>query len=116
MSKALTPFSPSSWEKSSNILFWNASLIPNAFPGGIDKVTLDAFTAIAVHSDMKRTGYLSCSNDSLNKLFSNIIWAGPAMPRSLSVLPALIMMLKNSIQNGWLIWLRISRKTVMSAM
>lgn len=23
---------------------------------------------------MKRTGYLSCSNDSLNKLFSNIIW------------------------------------------
>ncbi len=74
MSKALTPFSPSSWEKSSNILFWNASLIPNAFPGGIDKVTLDAFTAIAVHSDMKRTGYLSCSNDSLNKLFSNIIW------------------------------------------
>ena len=73
-SKALTPFSPSSWEKSSNILFWNASLIPNAFPGGIAKVTLDAFTAIAVHSDMKRTGYLSCSNDSLNKLFSNIIW------------------------------------------
>jgi hypothetical protein len=73
LSKALTPFSPSSWEKSSNILFWNASLIPNAFPAGIDKVTPDAFTAIAVHSDMKRTGYLSCSNDSLNKLFSNII-------------------------------------------
>ena len=23
---------------------------------------------------MKRTGYLSCSNDSLNKLFSNLIW------------------------------------------
>lgn len=23
---------------------------------------------------MKRTGYLSCSNDSLNKFFSNIIW------------------------------------------
>ena len=57
------------------LTFWGFRYIRvNAFPGGIDKVTLDAFTAIAVHSDMKRTGYLSCSNDSLNKLFSNIIW------------------------------------------
>ena len=57
------------------LTFWGFRYIRvNAFPGGIDKVTPDAFTAIAVHSDMKRTGYLSCSNDSLNKLFSNIIW------------------------------------------
>lgn len=57
------------------LTFWGFRYIRvNEFPGGIDKVTLDAFTAIAVHSDMKRTGYLSCSNTNLNKLFSNIIW------------------------------------------
>ena len=30
--------------------------------------------AVVVHSDMKRTGYFACSNDKINKLFSNIIW------------------------------------------
>ena len=44
------------------------------FPGGLDKADPSCFTAIAVHSDMKRTGYLSCSNPLLNQLFSNIIW------------------------------------------
>ena len=32
------------------------------------------FTAIAVHSDMKRTGWLKSGNDELNQLFSNIVW------------------------------------------
>jgi alpha-L-rhamnosidase len=32
------------------------------------------FTAVVVHSDIKRIGCLSCSNESLNKLFTNIIW------------------------------------------
>ncbi|MDD3766185.1 MAG: family 78 glycoside hydrolase catalytic domain [Eubacteriales bacterium] len=32
------------------------------------------FTAIVVHSNMKRTGYFSCSNEKVNKLFQNIIW------------------------------------------
>lgn len=44
------------------------------FPGGLYKADPSCFTAIAVHSDMKRTGYLSCSNPLLNQLFSNIIW------------------------------------------
>lgn len=44
------------------------------FPGGIDAAGLDNFHAIAVHSDIKRTGYLSCSNTLLNRLFDNIIW------------------------------------------
>ena len=44
------------------------------FPGGLYKADPACFTAIAVHSDMKRTGYLSCSNPLLNQLFSNIIW------------------------------------------
>ena len=57
------------------LTFWGFRYIRvNEFPGGVDKVTLDTFTAIAVHSDMKRTGYFSCSNTKLNKLFSNIIW------------------------------------------
>ena len=41
------------------------------FPG---TVRADNFTAIVVHSDIKRTGYLSCGVPMLNKLFENIIW------------------------------------------
>ena len=44
------------------------------FPGGAETAAPENFTAIAVHSDMKRTGYLSCSNPLLNKLFENVIW------------------------------------------
>lgn len=32
------------------------------------------FTAVVVHSEMKRTGYIECSDPLLNQLFSNIIW------------------------------------------
>ena len=32
------------------------------------------FTAIAVHSDMKRTGFLESGCAELNRLFSNIVW------------------------------------------
>ena len=46
----------------------------NQFPGGIQNASLENFTAIAVHSDMKRTGWLSCSDPLLNRLFDNIIW------------------------------------------
>lgn len=35
---------------------------------------LSDFTAIVVHSDMKRTGYFECSNPLVNKLFANVIW------------------------------------------
>lgn len=44
------------------------------FPGGIENAKPEHFTAIAVHSDMKRTGTLSCSHPLLNRLFDNIIW------------------------------------------
>jgi len=46
----------------------------NEFPGGTDNAASENFTAIAVYSDIKRTGYLSSSNPLLNKLFSNVIW------------------------------------------
>lgn len=46
----------------------------NQFPGGIENASIDCFTAIPLHSDMKRTGHLSCSNPLLNRLFHNIIW------------------------------------------
>ncbi|MBQ7848686.1 MAG: family 78 glycoside hydrolase catalytic domain [Clostridia bacterium] len=46
----------------------------NEFPGGVDKAALHHFTAIAVHSEMRRTGRLSTSDPMLNRLFSNIIW------------------------------------------
>lgn len=44
------------------------------FPGGIENVTADIFTAIAVYSDIKRTGWLRCSNPLLNTFFENVIW------------------------------------------
>ena len=40
-------------------------------PGNIKP---EQFKAIAVHTDMKRTGYFSCSNEKINKLYQNIIW------------------------------------------
>ena len=33
-----------------------------------------AFTAIAVNSDMKRTGHYRCGNEKINQLYHNIIW------------------------------------------
>lgn len=32
------------------------------------------FTAISVHTDMRRTGHFSCSNEKINKLYKNVIW------------------------------------------
>ena len=46
----------------------------DAFPGGATLAKPENFTAIVVHSEMKRTGHLSCSDPLLNQLFSNIIW------------------------------------------
>ena len=43
----------------------------NEFPCELD---LNSVSAIVVHSDIKRTGYLNSSSPLLNKLFSNIIW------------------------------------------
>lgn len=44
------------------------------FPGGPSCVKAHNFKAVAVYSDMKRTGTIRCSNAMLNQLFSNIIW------------------------------------------
>lgn len=44
------------------------------FPGGKDKVTPSTFKAICVHSDLKRTGKISTSNEKLNKFISNVFW------------------------------------------
>ena len=34
-----------------------------------------SFTAVAVYSDMARTGYFSCGNEKLNRLFENSLWS-----------------------------------------
>ena len=39
-----------------------------------DTVDPDAFTAVAVHSDMARTGDFVCGNQKVNQLYHNIIW------------------------------------------
>lgn len=41
---------------------------------GLDTVDPAAFTAIVVHSDMKRTGYFSCANELLNQFVHNVLW------------------------------------------
>lgn len=38
------------------------------------EVKADNFTAIVVHSDLKRTGYIRTSNPVLNRFFENVIW------------------------------------------
>jgi len=38
------------------------------------EVDLSCFTAIAVNSEMKRTGRFSCGNAKINQLYHNIIW------------------------------------------
>ncbi|MBR2315128.1 MAG: family 78 glycoside hydrolase catalytic domain [Clostridia bacterium] len=43
----------------------------DAYPAEIDPKN---FTAIVVHSDIKRTGYIESSDPLLNQLFSNIVW------------------------------------------
>ena len=42
-----------------------------AWPG---EAQANQFTAVAVHSDMKRTGWLKSGDETLNRLFSNIVW------------------------------------------
>ena len=39
-----------------------------------DEVRLENFTAIVVHSELKRTGHFECSSEMLNKLYHNVIW------------------------------------------
>ena len=52
--------------------FWGFRYIKvNSFPC---ELTLKSIKAIAIHSDLKRTGYLESSSPLLNKLFKNIIW------------------------------------------
>lgn len=42
-----------------------------SYPG---EIKLENFTAYAVHSNMKETGFFECSNTDLNQLQHNIIW------------------------------------------
>ena len=39
-----------------------------------EEVKAENFTAIVMHSDLKRTGYFKCGYAKLNQLYSNIIW------------------------------------------
>ena len=43
----------------------------DSYPNDIDP---ENFTAIVLHSDIKRTGYIESSEFLLNQLFSNIVW------------------------------------------
>lgn len=44
------------------------------FPGGPENAKPENFQAIAVYSNIRRTGRLSCSDPLLNKFFDNVIW------------------------------------------
>ena len=43
----------------------------SGYPG---QVTTDMITGIVVHSDTERTGYFSCSDSLVNRLYQNILW------------------------------------------
>ena len=54
------------------LAFWGFRYLRvDSFP---EPLTAESIRAIVVHSDIKRTGYLSSSSPLLNQLFSNIIW------------------------------------------
>ncbi len=40
-----------------------------------ENINSDDFTAIALYSDMKRTGFIECADERVNKLFSNTLWS-----------------------------------------
>lgn len=40
-----------------------------------EHITIDNFRAVAVYSDMKRTGYIRTSDERLNRLFDNALWS-----------------------------------------
>lgn len=42
--------------------------------GWSDEIKPENFTAVVVHSELRRTGYFECSDERVNKLFGNIIW------------------------------------------
>lgn len=39
-----------------------------------DTVDVDGIRAIAVHSELRRTGRFSCGNEKINQLYHNVIW------------------------------------------
>lgn len=39
-----------------------------------DEVDLSKFEAVAIYSDIKRTGHFVCGNNKINQLYSNVIW------------------------------------------
>ena len=43
----------------------------SGWPGDLDP---DAFTAVVIHSDLRRTGTFECSDPMLNQLHSNVVW------------------------------------------
>ena len=47
----------------------------NEFPGGCGAARPENFTAVVMHSDMRRTGRLSCSDPLLDRFFENAIWS-----------------------------------------
>ncbi|KAI1872781.1 uncharacterized protein JN550_003655 [Neoarthrinium moseri] len=40
-----------------------------------DPLTVDSISAAVMHTDMRRTGYFESSNESLNRLHSNVTWS-----------------------------------------
>ena len=41
----------------------------------LDEVDLSGFTAVAIYTDMKRTGRFNCGDPKINQLYHNIVWS-----------------------------------------
>lgn len=46
----------------------------NKFPAGVENAAANNFTAVVVHSNIERTGYVHSSDHMLNRLFENCLW------------------------------------------
>lgn len=97
------------------------------------KVSTNNFTAIAVYSDMKRTGYIETENKKVNKLFENTLWSQrdnfidiptdcPQRDERMGWLgdaqvfaktAAIIMIQENSLASGLAMCVRSNMKTVL---
>lgn len=40
----------------------------------LEKVDLNAFRAVVVHSNLRRTGYFTSGNEKINQLYHNVVW------------------------------------------
>ncbi|ROV92744.1 hypothetical protein VMCG_09033 [Cytospora schulzeri] len=63
------------WEWSPKFTFHGFRYVELTGLSSFDDLTTDNLSALVIHSDMRRTGYFTSSNDLLNRLHENVVWS-----------------------------------------